>query len=219
MTPPDGPSYHSSSLGRLALVGLLFVVLPGLFLLGWSARQWLAPEPDVVASAQTAILKLEGQRKLITLKAVVQTVVRQSDEQWFGKAEVIRIVPARVSYGVDLAKLNARSLRYDPAARRLTIALPPVEVLAIDPDLANAQVIRTSDLLRRQGGVVNQLEDATLTRLRPALEAAAKDPALLDSAREQTKIALRALLEPALAAAGGGVAVTPVFAGRTGPGS
>ena len=184
-------------------------------LLVWLAANWLLPPGEnVVRKASATLLRLERQQQLITTRAFVQAVVRQRSEQWYGSAEVIRIVPGTVSYAVDLAAIDRDKLEYveeAPGRRVLHVPLPDVKVVAVDPDLARAETIRSLDLMRTQGGAGNELEAATEKMVRPALEQAGNSTQALSVAREQAIASIKYLLESVLNATGAAVEVKPYF--------
>lgn len=195
----------------LALGGIgASVVLCAVLIAGWLIYgRWL--NSDVVRTARLTILRLERDSQLITTRAYVQAVVRQRSEEWYGNAEVIRIVPATVSYAINLAEIDRAQMRYDETKRVLLVPLPEVRITAIDPDLAHAEIIRSLDLLRTQGGAGNQLEEATEKMVRPELEKLGNSPAAVHMAEGQAIASVKTLLESALTATGHPVAVRPYF--------
>ena len=200
----------------LLSAGVAVALLAVLFA-GWQLSGRLFGRGDVVKTATITLLRLERDSQLITTRAYVQAVVRQRSEEWYGNAEVIRIVPATVSYAVSLADIDRRQMKYDAAKRVLSVPLPDVRVVAIDPDLAHAEIIRSLDLLRSQAGAGNQLEEATEKMVRPELEKVGKSPEALRIAKEQAIVSVRSLLESALAATGQQIEVRPFFASDGAP--
>ncbi|MFN0124485.1 MAG: DUF4230 domain-containing protein [Blastocatellia bacterium] len=168
-------------------------------------------QDDVLGSARTTLTRVEKQSKLITSKAFVQAVVRQRDDQWYGNAEVIRMVPATIHYAIDLAAIDKEKMRYDKDKNELVVPLPDVQITAIDPDLAHMEVIRNLDLLRSQAATGNPLEEATEKMVRPTLEKMSRSPQAVRSARDQAINAVKTLLESAFAATGRAVHVQPYF--------
>jgi hypothetical protein len=187
------------------------IALITVLLTGWQIYGRLFGQ-GVVKTATSTLLRLERDSQLVTTRAYVQAVVRQRSEEWYGNAEVIRIVPATVSYAVSLAEIDRTQLKYDATKRVLSVPLPEVRVIAIDPDLAHAEIIRSLDLLRSQSGAGNALEEATEKMVRPELEKIGRSPEALRIAREQAIVSVRSLLESALAATGSPVEVRPYFA-------
>jgi hypothetical protein len=181
------------------------------FMTGKGVYDVFAPQGRVVQTATTTLLKMDRENQLVTTRAFVQAVVRQRDEQWYGDAEVIRIVPATIHYAVNLAEIERDKIEYDAQSKTLWVPLPDVKILSIDPDLTKAETIRNLDALRTEGLTGNVLEEATEKMVRPTLEELGKSPEIIKTAKDQAIVSVRQLLEPALDAVGTGVRVKPYF--------
>ena len=196
----------------VALISVAVAVLASYaFISGKGVYDYFTPQAKVVETATTTLLKIERESQLVTTRAYVQAVVRQRDEQWYGNAEIIRIVPATIHYSVNLAEIDREKLEYDEQSRTLHVPLPEVKILSIDPDLTKAETIRNVDLLRTEGLTGNVLEDATEKLVRPKLEEIGKSPDIVKSAKDQAVMSVRQLLESALDAVGLDVKVKPYF--------
>lgn len=171
----------------------------------------LWPEDKIVKTARTTLLRVERENNLVTTRAYVQAVVRQRNEQWYGDAEVIRIVPATISYAVDLNQIDSGRLEYDDQKRMLRVPLPDVKILSIDPDLTKAEIIRNLDFLRTESMTGNQLEETTEQMIRPEIEKMGQSPDIIKMAKDQAITSVRRLLESALGSVGQPVAVQPYF--------
>ena len=171
----------------------------------------ILPGGSVIQTASATILKMEKESQLVSTRAYVQGVVRQKDEQVYGNAEVVRIVPATILYAVNLAEVDRNSMEFDDKTQTLWVPLPEVKIVSIDPDLEKAELIKSLDLLRTESGIGNQLEQATEKMVRPALEKMGKSPEILRFAREQAIASVRQLLEATLDAAGKHTKVKPYF--------
>jgi Protein of unknown function (DUF4230) len=169
------------------------------------------PEGSVVESARAALLRVERDSSLITARAFVQVVVRKRDEQWYGNAEVIRIVPTTIHYAVDLGDIDFTQLEYESQAQVLYVPLPDVKVQSIEPDMSKAEIIRNLDLLRTESITGNKLEEDTEKMVKPAVEEMAKSPEIVRTAKEQALFTIKQFLEPALSATGRQVRVRPYF--------
>jgi hypothetical protein len=169
------------------------------------------PEEKIVSTARSTLLRVERTNNLVTTRAYVQAVVRQRNEQWYGNAEVIRIVPATINYAVNLNEIDSGRLEFDEQKRVLRVPLPDVKILSIDPDLAKAETIRNLDFLRSESLTGNQLEETTEKMIRPEIEKMGQSPELLKTARDQAIASVRQLLETALGSVGQPVAVQPYF--------
>jgi hypothetical protein len=181
------------------------------FMRGKSAYEIFAPQGKITQTASSTLLRMNRENQLVTTRAYVQAVVRQRDEQWYGNAEVIRIVPATIHYAVNLAEIDQSKLEYDAATKTLWVPLPDVRILSIDPDLQKAETIRNLDFLRSEGMTGNALEETTEKMVRPTLEELGKSPDIIRSAKDQAIVSVRQLLESALDTAGSEVKVKPYF--------
>lgn len=191
------------ALAALALAGMLYTRK------GFGDFFW--PGEKIVSTAKTTLLRLERDTSLVTTRAFVQAVVRQRDEQWYGDAEVIRIVPATIYYAVNLKDIDQGRLSYDERKQELRVPLPDVKILSIDPDLTKAELIRNLDFLRTESLSGNTLEDTTEQMVRPELEKLGNSPEIIKTAKEHAIASVRQLLESALSTVGQTVAVQPYF--------
>lgn len=193
---------------------LVTIVVMGMAVMmytGRNARDLFWPEERIVRTARAALLRIERESSLVTTKAYVQVVVRQSSEQWYGDAEVVRIVPATILYAINLKDIDQSKMEFDEKQQLLRIPLPEVKIISVDPDLARAEIFRRLDLLRTESGTGNELEEATEKMIRPKIEEMGRAPEIIKIAREQAVSSVRQLLESALGAVGQPVAVQPFF--------
>jgi Protein of unknown function (DUF4230) len=179
----------------------------------------IMPQGSVVESARAALLRVQRDSSLVTARAFVQVVVRKRDEQWYGNAEVIRIVPTTIHYAVDLGDIDYTELEYDSQAQVLYVPLPDVKVQSIEPDMSKAEIIRNLDMLRTESITGNKLEEDTEKMVRPAVEEMAKSPEIVRTAKEQAILTVRQFLESALGVTGKQVRVLPYFKSEGKPSS
>src|SRR5262249_3223798 len=90
-----------------------------------------APQGRILQTATATLVKMDRENQLVTTRAFVQAVVRLKDEQWYGNAEVIRIVPATIHYAVNLAEIDQSKIEYDASSKTLWVPLPDVRILSI----------------------------------------------------------------------------------------
>jgi len=181
------------------------------FMTGKGVYDVFAPQGRIVQTATTTLVRMDRENQLVTTRAFVQAVVRQRDEQWYGNAEIVRIVPATIHYAVNLAEIDREKIEYDAQSKTLWVPLPDVKILSIDPDLQKAETIRNLDALRSEAMTGNALEDATEKMVRPALDELGKSTEIIRTAKDQAVVSVRQLLESALDATGTGVRVKPYF--------
>ena len=201
---------------KLIAVGSLTVTLAVLILGGMIyTRKGIGdvfwPEEKIVSTARSTLLRVERSNNLVATRAYVQAVIRQRNEQWYGNAEVIRIVPATINYAINLNEIDSSRLEFDDQKRVLRVPLPEVKILSIDPDLAKAEIIRNLDFLRSESMTGNLLEETTEKMIRPEIEKLGQSPELLKTAKDQAIASVRQLLETALGSVGQPVAVQPYF--------
>lgn len=193
------------------IVALAALVLAGMLYTRKGFGDFFWPGEKIVSTAKTTLLRLERDTNLVTTRAFVQAVVRQRDVQWYGDAEVIRIVPATIHYAVSLKDIDQGRMAYDEQKRELRVPLPDVKILSIDPDLTKAEIIRNLDFLRTETLTGNQLEDTTEQMVRPELEKLGNSPEIIKTAKEHAIASVRQLLESALSSVGQPIAVQPYF--------
>jgi hypothetical protein len=212
MTEPTS----SGKLWKLTAIVSLVVALAALLLAGMlymrkGVGDFFWPGEKVLSTAKTTLLRLERDTSLVTTRAYVQAVVRQRDDQWYGNAEVIRIVPATIHYAISLKDIDSGRMTYDEQKQQLLVPLPDVKILSIDPDLSKAEIIRNLDFLRTESITGNQLEDTTEQMVRPELEKLGQSPEIIKTAKEHAIASVRQLLESALSSVGKPIAVQPYF--------
>lgn len=93
---------------------------------------------DPVATSLAAFEKAD---RLTVFSAQLVTLVDAQDERGFGllKSRQVAVIPARVDYTLDLARLDARRFAWDEAGKRLTVTLPPLQLSKPNLDEARAR--------------------------------------------------------------------------------
>jgi len=135
-----------------ALAALLLGLAVG-FLLRPTARP---PEPNPRAVANTALLSIREQGRLVSFAGRYVAVVSATETRLGLTARKTLIMPGIVRYGVDLSRLRRDHLAWDAATRTLTVTLPPLEISGPQVDLN--QVREYSE-----GGILMALTDAERT--------------------------------------------------------
>ncbi|HWT13590.1 MAG TPA: DUF4230 domain-containing protein [Allosphingosinicella sp.] len=167
---------------RLALLlppaaALLLGALAG-FLLRPAAEP---PRADPQAIADATLLSVREQGRLTLFVARFVAVETASETRLGLTARKTLIMPGTVRYGVDLARLQRRSLAWDEATSTLTVTLPPLEISGPDIDLNEVQEYS-------EGGILMALTDAERT-LDQANRRSGQDE-LMRQARERTPMHL-----------------------------
>src|SRR5262245_30835082 len=193
----------------ICLGAMLFVIYS--ITTGKNFLDRILPAGNVVRTANATFLKLDKESQLITATAFVQAVVRQKDEQFYGNAEVVRIVPAKIHYAVNLSEMDRSKMEFDAQAQTLWVPLPDAKIHSIDLDLEKSELIKSLGPLRTESGVGNQLEEATEKMVRPEVEKMGMSPDILRFAKDQAIFAVRQLLETSLETVGQRIRVRPYF--------
>jgi hypothetical protein len=134
------------------VVALLLGGLIGLLLRPEAPRARADPE----AIARSTLLAVRDQGRVTTYSARFVAMVSASESRLGLTARQTLIMPGSVRYGVDLSRLNRRSLAWDESTRTLTVTLPPLEISGPEIDLN--QVREYSE-----GGILMALTDAERT--------------------------------------------------------
>lgn len=197
----------------VALAVIAFNVALAVFLL-WRAFG-PADHGDPISTSLTAF---EKANRLTVFSAQLAPVVTAEDERGYGllKSRQIAVIPARVDYTLDLARLDAGRFKWDEAGKTLTVTLPPLELSKPNLDEGRAQYLREGIWIT--GPAQAKLtRDNTLLAERQAAEQAA-NPQLLEMARGAAKQAVAQNLAVPLQTAGyPDVTVTVRFDGEPTP--
>jgi hypothetical protein len=150
----------------------------------------------------TSLLAFEKQNRLTVFSAQLAPVVAADDERLFGmiKSRQVAVIPARVDYVVDLSAMGGNRLIWDEANEQLTVTLPPLQLSTPNLDEARALYLREGVWISREAQA-KLTRDNTLLAERQAAEQA-RNPVLLELARNAARDALRQNLAAPLAVAG-----------------
>lgn len=185
-----------------------------LALAGWFGWKAYGPR-DLGDPVATSLVALEKQDKLTVFSAQLSPVVSADDERFFGvlKSRQVAVIPARVDYSVDMSAMGRDRMRWDAAAKRLDVVLPPLQPGRPNLDEGRAQYLREGVWITPDAQA-KLTRDNTLLAEKQASEQAA-NPVLMDLARSAAKDAVRQNLSIPLQVAGyGDVTVTVRFDGE-----
>ncbi len=193
-----------------ALAALILVVGGGFWFLGDQLkRQFAAPSPVTVA--QASLEGLREQNRLSTFAARYVAVVTSKQTRLGLTAQKTLIMPGMVRYEVDLSKLEQNNLRWDAGANRLTITLPPVEVIGPEVDINNIREYGEGGILMSLTSVEDQLDEANRKAGQAELVRQAREETPMRLARDATRRAVeRSFLMP-LKAVGVNASVEVLF--------
>ena len=135
----------------LSVVGAAAILLA---LIGWAAgpdrrreaciAAGLCEQPDFLGAM---LVSAQRQQKLLVLTARLVQPVTSERATTLGPITVATtrqtaILPATVTYVVDLSKLKAADLQWNPEAQLLSVRRPPVEPMPASIEWANAQTFQ-----------------------------------------------------------------------------
>lgn len=170
--------------------------------------------PDPVSVASASLDGLREQNRLIVFEASYNAAVTTTLTRMGLSARKTLLMPGRVRYELDLAKLDEDDVRWDADSETLSIRLPPVEIA---PPQVQMEKIQTYD----DGGILIALTDAE-TVLDQAnrrkgvaeLSKQANNPVQLRLARDAARRAVASSFALPLKAAGMTVKVDAFFPGE-----
>lgn len=192
------------------LAALVLTIGAGFWFLGDTVkRQFAAPSPVTVA--QASLEGLREQNRLSTFAARYVAVVTSKQTRLGMTAQKTMIMPGMVRYEVDLSKLQQNNVRWDAGANRLTIVLPPVEVIGPDVDIDNIRSYGSGGLLMRWGNVESELDAANRKAGQAELVKQARGTMPMKLARDATRRAVKRSFAMPLKAAGMNVSVDVYF--------
>jgi len=184
-----------------AMAALLLVLGAGLWLAGdYLKSRFLAPDPVTIASS--SLQGLREQNRLSTFAARYVAVVTSKQSRVGLSAEKTMIMPGMVRYEVDLAKLQQRNVSWDAANNRLTVTLPPIEIVGPDIDLGAIREYSGGGILMRLTNVEEQLDGANRKAGQAELLRQAREEMPMRLAREATRRAVERSFAMPLKAAG-----------------
>lgn len=208
--PPRGSPAAVRMLPWLVVIALLAAV-------AWLAWEAFGEE-DLGDPIATSLVAFEKQNALNVFSAEFAPVVSSEDSRLFGAitSRQIAVIPARVTYTLDLSQVDANRMDWDEDTRTLSVLLPPLRIGKPNLDEARAQYLREGIWISREAQD-NLTRDNTRLAERQAIRGAA-NPTLLNLAQAAAKTAMTQNLSVALDAAGFDDATIEVrFEGESAP--
>ena len=191
MTAPPTPSPQGRFLRWGLVVGTLVVLAVIGVLLVQSAtgaiRRFGQPsEPRI--TQQTVVERLREVAKLVATEMTLRDVVIYEQTRFASTKRVLLVVTGKVSAGIDLE--HGTEVRIDSTDKRITVTLPPAQILSVD--VLN---VTTYD---ERSGILNPFrpEDRDLIqrRIRTQLMQAARQSGILEHADASASKVLAELL-------------------------
>lgn len=185
----------------VALLVLVAAIGAGFWFLGDTIRRQFAG-PSPVTVAQASLQGLREQNRLSTFAASFVAVVTSKQSQLGLTAQRTMIMPGSVRYEVDLSKLRQQDLAWDAAGKRLTVRLPPVEVVGPAVDIDNIRQYDNGGILLSITDVGGKLDAANRKAGQAELLRQAQAGPYMRMARDATRRAVENSFAMPLRAAG-----------------
>lgn len=191
MTVPSTPPPRRSALRWAIVAAVVALVLLVSVLLLRSASTVLGrfgqpSEPSI--TQQTVVERLREVAKLVATEMTLRDVVIYEQTRLMSTKKVLLVVTGKVSAGIDME--HGTEVRIDSTDKRITLTLPPAQILSVD--VLN---VTTYD---ERAGLLNPFtpEDRDLIqrRIRGQLMAAARQSGILEHADQSAAKVLTELL-------------------------
>lgn len=208
-----GPEQRKSLARIQGVPWLIAIALLALSI--WLAWKAFGPD-DLGDPVATSLVAFEEQNALTVFSAEFAPVVSSKDSRFFGTITTrqVAVIPTRVTYSVDLSKVDRSRLTWNEADETLTVQLPPVQIGQPNLDEARAQYLREGIWITRDAQD-KLTRDNTLLAEREARKSAS-NPVLMKLARDAARQAVTQNLAIPLQVAGyGDVKVVVRFDGET----
>lgn len=212
----DPKPHGNTSLARVQGVPWLIVIvlLAALAFVTWKAF-FEQEEGDPVASA---MLAFEKQNQLTVFSSRFEVVAESTNERGvlgvnFLKSRQAMIVPATVEYRVDLSTVGRDRMQWDADSETLDVQLPPIKTTVPNLDEKSARLFTEGSFVT--GGAAESLIKNNSAVAERKATNFAKNPEVLELAREAARDAVRQNLAIPLSVAGfGDVTVNVTFDGE-----
>jgi hypothetical protein len=178
------------SKARILIVILICLSLAAGTFIGTLLGRIISPTGTTKSYSTAALLKeVQSLSELVTVKYVIEKVVVVEDVKWYGENRVLLLAHGVVKGGVDLKRLQADAIVV--ADRKVSIKLPPAQVLDTYLDESKTQVIeRSTGLLR---AFDKDLEQNARRNATDDIARAARVSGLKEEASERARAQLKSL--------------------------
>ncbi len=218
----DGGVERRSGLGGclkafLIAILVLAVMGAGAWYLGDSMIRRITGAPDPVTVATSSLQSLREQNRLSAFAARYVAVVTSTQTRLGLTAKKTLIMPGSVRYEVDLSRLGPNDLSWDRSANRLSVVLPPVEVVGPDVDIDQIREYGEGGILMALTDAESQIDAANRKAGQDELLKQARAPTPMRMARDAARRAIERNFELPLHAAGINATVDVRFADEPDP--
>jgi hypothetical protein len=182
----DLPKSRRTFVWGLIALGLIFLVSLGISVVRGTSSAIASfgrPAPPVVTH-EVVMERLRDVAKLVATEMTLRDVIIYEQTRFRSTKRALLVATARVSAGINL---RAADVQLDSAARRITITIPPAQLLSID--VTN---VTTYD---ESGGLLNPFtpddRDEIQRRIRAQLTVTARQSGILEHANRSAAQAVR----------------------------
>lgn len=176
------------------LAGLVALLLLGVLGTGvaagwWVARSLAGTQPPRIADTASVVTRVQGLHQLVSVQYVVEKVVLLEDAKWYGESRLLMVAHGIAKAGVDLSRLDARSVRADGPRVRVELPRPRLTDVYLDD--------RRTQVVERSTGVLRAFDkDLEQDARRQALDQvrlAVREAGILKDAEERARLQVSAL--------------------------
>ncbi len=169
----------------------------------WTRRYTVSQEDDgsAITKVVAASLSRQSALKVATVSGTVQSVAAAARFGGLLTSDQVVKAPFSVDYTVDLSRIGARDLTWDPRGHALTVDVPDVTVERPNVDQSAMTLVSTRGLFVSRGASQEMFRKGAVAAAGAAMSEARK-PQWLALARENARRDLARLLGAPLAAAG-----------------
>jgi len=180
------------SKARVLIVVLISLCLVAGVFIGVLVGRAFAPEGGMKTYNTATLLKeVQSLSELVTVKYIIEKVVVLEDVRWYGENRVLLLAHGVVKGGVDLGRLKPEDITVSD--RKVTLQLPPAQVLDTYLDEQKTQVIeRSTGLLR---AFDKDLEQTARQQATDDIARAARVSGLKEDASRRAREQLKSLLQ------------------------
>ena len=199
------------------ITGILLILGTLSWLLLSKIESGFSPDPVSIASA--SLEGLREQNRLTVFSASYNAAVTTTITRMGLSARKTLILPGSVRYEVDLAKLDADSVRWDAQTGTLSVEIPPIEIARPEVQVDRMQSYGEGGILMKLTDAEKTLDEANRKKGVAELANQARNPLQMRLAREAARRAVESSFVLPLRAAGLDAKVDAFFAFERGAGN
>lgn len=200
----------------IGIVALIAGILMGALIVGGLRLGNLLRGPDPETIATASLQSVREQARLTAFAARFVAVITSRQTRFGLAAQKTLIMPGLVRYEVDLARLRQQDLRWDEAANRLSVTLPPLEITGPEIDLRQIREYDDGRVLMALTDAEKDLDAANRAAGQRELVRQAREAMPMRLARDAAKRAVERSFAMPLRAAGIEATVDVRFADEAG---